>query len=83
LSGLEQFPFSLDPDSGENILLGVDLNCPAAAELVNTSSGVIEFPDRDSAMKLYELKKLALENPRRIWVYDLDKERWVRYDKLG
>jgi Fe-S-cluster containining protein len=78
-----QFPFSLDPDPEEEMLLGVDMNCSAAVELVNTSGGLIEFPDRDSAMGLYALKKLAVENPRRTWLYDLDKEKWVRYDKLG
>ena len=82
-STCRQFPFSLDPDKEEEMLLGVDMNCPAAVELVNTSEGLIEFPDRDSAMRLYELKKQAVENPRRIWVYDLDKDNWIRYDRLG
>ncbi len=77
-----QFPFSLDPDLENESLLGVDMNCPAAVELVNTSGGIIEFSDRDYALRLYELKKYAMENPKRTWIYDLDKDRWVRYDKL-
>jgi Fe-S-cluster containining protein len=77
-----QFPFSLDPDLEEDILLGVDMNCPVATELVNTSDGLIEFLDRNSAMKLYKLKKYTVENPRRTWVYDLDNNRWIRSDKL-
>ena len=77
-----QYPFSLDPDAEEGALLGVDMNCPAAVELVNSSDGRIEFPDRDSAEKLLELKKLVMENPRHSWLYDLESEKWVRYDKL-
>ncbi len=78
-----QYPFSLDPDPEEEALLGVDMNCPAAVELVNSSDGRIEFPDKDSAEKLLELKKKAAENPRRSWLYDLESEKWVRYDKLA
>ena len=58
------------------------MNCPAAVELVNSSKGQIEFLDKDSAENLLELKKLAAENPRRSWLYDLGSEKWVRYDKL-
>jgi Fe-S-cluster containining protein len=74
-----QYPFSLDPDHDGGTLLGVDMNCPA----VNESTGTLEFPDRESAEKLLELKRLAAENPRRAWIYDLDSEKWIRYDKLG
>ena len=77
-----QYPFSLDPDPEEGALLGIDMNCPAAVELVNGSDGRIEFPDRESAEKLLELKKLAAENPRRSWLYNLESEKWIRYDKL-
>lgn len=77
-----QFPFSLDPDPKEGILLGVDMNCPATVELVNNSSGLFDFPDRVSALKIYELKKLVLVNPRRVWFYDLESDKWVRYDRL-
>ncbi len=77
-----QFPFSLDPDPDEGVLLGVDMNCPAAIELVNNSAGSIDFPDRESALKLYELKKMVLMNPRRVWFYDLESGKWVRYDRL-
>lgn len=78
-----QFPFSLDPDKEDEILLGVDMNCPAAVELVNNSGGAIDFPDRESAMKKYVLKRLVVENPRKSWIYDLDSGKWVRYDKLA
>ncbi len=77
-----QYPFSLDPDPEEDTLLGVDMNCPAAAELVNNSDGTLEFPDRDSAEKILALKKFASVNPRHTWIYDLDSEKWVRYDRL-
>ena len=78
-----QYPFSLDPDPEEGVLLGVDMNCPAAVELVSSSDGTLEFPDRDSAEKLLTLKRLALENPRKSWFYDLESEKWIRYDKMG
>ena len=77
-----QYPFSLDPDPEEVALLGVDMNCSAAVELVSGSDGRIEFPNKESAEKLLELKKKASENPRRSWLYDLGSEKWVRYDKL-
>jgi Fe-S-cluster containining protein len=77
-----QFPFSIDPDKEEGMLLGVDMNCPAAVELVNNAGGVIDFPDRESAMRIYELKRLVTVNPRRVWLYDLDSDKWVRYDGL-
>ena len=78
-----QYPFSLDPDQEEDTLLGVDMNCPAAVELVNNSDGTIEFSDRDSAERILELKKLAASNPRHAWIYDLGSEKWVCYDRLG
>lgn len=77
-----QFPFSLDPDNEQEILIGVDLNCPKVVELIKTSDGLIEFLNRDSATKLYELKKYVKDNPRRSWIYDLDEEKWKRSDKL-
>lgn len=78
-----QYPFSLDSDPEGGVLLGVDMNCPAAVGLVSGSDGTIEFPDRDSAEKLLELKRLAVENPRKAWFYDLESEKWLRYDKMG
>jgi Fe-S-cluster containining protein len=77
-----QFPFSLDPDGESEMLLGVDMNCQAAVKLVKKLDGLIEFPYRESATKLYELKKQIVDNPRKFWIYDLDKEIWVRSDKL-
>lgn len=78
-----QFPFSLDLDEDNEPLLGIDMNCPAAVELVNSSDGLLEFSDRDDAEKLLELKRKVLENPRRAWVYDLASMKWVRFDRLG
>ena len=78
-----QYPFSLDPDKEGETLLGVDMNCPTAVELVSGSDGTIGFTDRDSAEKLLELKKQASENPRRAWFYDLESEKWICYDKMG
>jgi Fe-S-cluster containining protein len=81
-STCRQFPFSLDPDKEEGVLLGVDMNCPAAVDLVNTSGGMLDFPDKGSAMEIYKLKKLVTDNPRKVWLYDLGSGKWVRYDKL-
>jgi Fe-S-cluster containining protein len=78
-----QFPFSLDLDEEDEPLLGVDMNCPAAVELINNTDGQIEFTDRDDAEKLLDLKRRVLENPRRAWVYDLATMKWVRFDKMG
>jgi Fe-S-cluster containining protein len=77
-----QYPFSLDPDVETGILLGVDMNCPTSVELISKSNSVIEFQDRDSSEKLLELKKYASENARKSWIYDIDSEKWIRYEKL-
>ena len=77
-----QFPFSLDPDDEGEILLGVDMNCPTAVELINSNQGKIEFNDRESATRLFEIKKLAIDQPRKFWIFDLDSEKWHRFDKL-
>ncbi len=79
----KQFPFSLDLDQEDEPLLGVDMNCPAAVELINTTDGQIEFTDRNDAEKLLELKRRVMENPRRAWVYDLATMKWFRFDKMG
>ena len=78
-----QFPFSLDLDEENEPLLGVDMNCPAAVELINNTDGLLEFTDRDDTERLLELKRRVLENPRRAWVYDLATMKWVRFDKMG
>jgi Fe-S-cluster containining protein len=78
-----QFPFSLGLDEENEPLLGVDMNCPAAVELINNTDGLLEFTDRDDAERLLELKRRVLENPRRAWVYDLATMKWVRFDKMG
>ena len=66
-----QFPFSLDLDQEDEPLLGVDMNYPAAVELINNTDDLIEFTDRDDSERLLELKRRVLENPRLAWVYDL------------
>ncbi len=78
-----QFPFSLDLDADDEPLLGIDMNCPAAAELVSEMDGMLDFSDRVEAEKLLDLKRQVLENPRRAWVYDLGSMKWVRFDKIG
>ena len=78
-----QFPFSLDLDEENKPLLGVDMNCPAAVEIINNTDGLLEFTDRDDAERLLELKRRVLENARRAWVYDLSTMKWVRFDKMG
>lgn len=78
----KQFPFSLDLDQEDEPLLGVDMNCPAAVELINTTDGQIEFTDRNDAEKLLALKRRVMENPRRAWVYDLATMKWFRFDKI-
>lgn len=52
-------------------MLGVDMNYPAAVELINNTDDLIEFTDRDDSERLLELKRRVLENPRLAWVYDL------------
>jgi Fe-S-cluster containining protein len=78
-----QFPFSLDLDEDNEPVLGIDMNCPAAAEMVSNMDGTIEFTDREEAEKLLELSKKVTVNPRRAWVYDLGSMKWVRFDKIG
>lgn len=78
-----QFPFSLDLDEEDEPLLGVDMNCPAAVKLINSSDGVLDFSDGDDAERLLALKRLVLENPRRAWVYDLSTMKWMRFSKMG
>ncbi len=78
-----QFPFSLDLDEENEPLLGVDMNCPAAVELINNTDGLLEFTDRDDAERLLELKRRVMENSRRAWVYDLATMKWFRFDKMG
>ena len=78
-----QFPFSLDLDEDNQPLLGIDMNCPAASEMVAGMEGTIEFKDREEAEKLLDLSRRVTVNPRRAWFYDLGTMKWVRFDKLG
>ena len=78
-----QFPFSLDLDENNQTVLGIDMNCPAASEMVNNMDGTIEFTDREEAEKLFELSRKVTVNPRKAWIYDLASMKWVRFDKIG
>jgi Fe-S-cluster containining protein len=77
-----QYPFSLEQDPLEGILLGIDMNCPAAIHLVNNSDGIVELPDRNSAEKLLNLKKLFIDHPKKAWLYNYKLGKWIRYDKI-
>jgi Fe-S-cluster containining protein len=79
-STCRQFPFSLDLDPEAGILIGVDLNCPSASELVNNSNRKIEARDLESAMNLFELKKLVLNVLKNVWVFDLFSKKWLKYE---
>lgn len=78
-----QFPFSLNLDEENEPVLGIDMNCPTASEMVSAMDGTIEFTDREDAEKLLELSRMVTVNPRRAWVYELGSMKWVRFDKIG
>jgi Fe-S-cluster containining protein len=77
-----QFPFSLDLDDNNVPLLGIDMNCPAASELVRNMEGEVEFTGRNDAEKLLEVSRQVQMNPRQAWVYDLANMKWIRFDKI-
>lgn len=79
----KQFPFSLDIDEDKESLLGIDMNCPAASEMVNNLEGTLEFTDLEEAEKLFELSKKVTVNPRKAWIYDLCSMKWIRFDRIG
>jgi Fe-S-cluster containining protein len=81
-SSCRQFPFSLEPSKDGEPLLGVDLNCPSAARLLDAYTQ-ISFEGREAAEKLLRIKERVAQNPRRVWLYDLRTDRWVRGDRLG
>jgi len=74
-----QFPFSLDPTPDGDTLLGVDMNCPTAVEMINNHENIVSLPSRGSALRLYELKKIVLNAPTRVWIYDLFSHSWIRF----
>jgi Fe-S-cluster containining protein len=80
-SSCRQFPFSLE-HSGGGPFLGVDLNCPSAAQLLDEYTQ-ISFEGRGAAVRLLRIKERVAQNPRRAWFYDLRTDRWVRGDRLG
>jgi len=77
-----QFPFSLEPSGDGGQLLGVDLNCPAAARLLGSHTQ-ISFEGRGAAVRLLRVKARATEDPGRAWLYDLRTDGWVKGDGLG
>lgn len=79
-SSCRQFPFSLEPGD-EGPLIGFDMNCPSVSALL-VSGGGLELSELEAAGRLYRLKVLLVENPRRAWFYDLGTHRWVRADRL-
>ncbi len=81
-SSCRQFPFSLEPSFDGGPLLGVDLNCPSAARLLDSYTQ-ISFEGRGAAERLLLVKEWVAQNPRRAWFYDLRTRRWVRGDRLG
>jgi Fe-S-cluster containining protein len=81
-SSCRQFPFSLEPSGGDGQLLGVDLNCPSVARLLDAYAH-ISFEGREAAERLLRIKERLAQNPRRAWFYDLRTDRWVRGDRLG
>ena len=81
-AGCRQFPFSLEPSGDGGQLLGVDLNCPSAARLLDSFTQV-SFEGRGAAVKLLRIKEQAAENSGQAWFYDLRTDAWVRGDRLG
>ncbi len=82
-SSCRQFPFSLRTGPEGRKQMGLDLNCPALAELVEGQTNLrIRFEERPSAERLLEASKRALEHPKRAWFYDLGSGKWMRYDRL-
>ena len=63
--------------------MGLDLNCPVLAELVEGRTDLrIRFEDRPSAERLLEVSIRVRERPKRAWFYDLECGKWMRYDSL-
>ncbi len=78
-----QFPFSLREGPQGRQQMGLDLNCPALAELVEGRTDLrIRFEDRPSAERLLEVSARARERPKKAWFYDLETGKWMRYDNL-
>lgn len=77
-----QFPFSLELSGDGGPLLGVDLNCPSAARLLDGCTQLM-FEGRGAAVRLLRVKERATEDPTRAWLYDLRTSGWVRCDGLG
>lgn len=79
-SSCRQFPFSLE-HSDDGLQLGVDLNCPSAARLLDAYTQ-ISFEGRDAAERLLQIKEQVAQNHRWAWFYDLRTCRWVRGGRL-
>jgi Fe-S-cluster containining protein len=82
-SSCRQFPFSLrrGPDGG--LQMGLDLNCPGLATLIEDHPRpVIRFESKPHAERLLEVALEAMRHPQRAWFFDLRREEWVRYGDL-
>jgi len=78
-----QFPFSLREGPQGRQQMGLDLNCPALAEIVEGRTDLrIRFEDRRSAERLLEVSTRAWERPKKAWFYDLENGKWMKYDNL-
>jgi len=63
--------------------MGLDLNCPALAVLVEGRTDLrIRFEGRPSAERLLDVSIRARERPKKAWFYDLESGKWMRYDNL-
>jgi len=81
-SSCRQYPFSLDLGKNGQTLMGFDMNCPALQEMVNMNSSLqLDFEEQESAGKLLQLKEALKNNPNKVWLYDLETNKWVKYKK--
>ena len=78
-----QFPFSLREGPDGRQQMGLDLSCPALAELVEGRLNLrIRFEDRPHAEALLEVERKTSKRPNRSWYYDLGSGKWMRLDRL-
>jgi Fe-S-cluster containining protein len=78
-----QFPFSLREAPEGRQQIGLDLNCPALAELVEGRANLrFRFVDKPSAERLLKVNTRAREHLKKAWFYDLGSGKWRRFDSL-
>ena len=79
-SSCRQYPFSLDLGKNGQTLLGFDMNCPALQEMVSMNSNMqLDFEEQEPAGKLLQLKQNVKNNQNKVWLFDLETNRWVKY----